>query len=263
MKNKLIIFILTIFAFSSCKKIINVDLKNAEPRLVIEGIVDDSGNPASVKISKTSVFSADNNYPKVSNAVVKITDNLGNAFTLTETSTGNYTNATLVGVIGRTYNLSVTAEGKIYTASSTIPRKMALDTLVIETNTIGNGPPGSAATKNVAAIYEDLVGYGDNVQIVQTINGKSSKQINVDDDRFTDGGSSPFSLFTGDIKLKTGDLVKVELRFIDKNVFKYFSGILELNGGNSIPENPKSNISGNVLGVFSAHTSETKTIIIP
>ena len=263
MKNKLLIFLTTLVAFSSCKKIINIDLKNAEPRIVIDGIVDDSGKPASVKISKSAVFSADNNYPKVSNAVVKITDNLGNTFTLTETSTGNYTNATLLGVIGRTYTLTVIAEGKTYTASSTIPRKMAFDTLIVQNNTFGNGPPGSGAIKNVAVIYEDLLGFGDNSHVIQSINGKSDKQTHVADDFFTDGGSSPFDLFTGDIKLKTGDVVKVELRFIDKNVFKYYSGILNLQDGNTIPENPKSNISGNVLGIFSAHTSETKTITIP
>lgn len=252
-----IVCILSIIAFSSCEKVINVNLKNAAPRLVIEGTVDDAGNPAKVIISKTAIFSASSNYPKVTDAVVKITDNLGNIFSLAETSAGTYTNATLTGVVGRTYNLSVMLDGKSYTASSTIPRKATLDSLFVDNNAIGN-----AAQKWVGVVYKDPVGFGDNVQVVQTINGKGDRLTHVAYDLYDDGGSSAFFITTGKIKLKAGDEVKEELRFIDKNVFRYLLGIQNLADGFTIPENPNSNISGNVLGFFSAHSSETKTIVI-
>lgn len=260
--TQVIIGVLSLFAFSSCEKLINVDLKNAEPRLVIEGIVDDTGNPAKVVISKSAVFSAGNNYPKVSSAVVNITDNLGNIFLLAETSEGTYTNTTLTGVMGRTYKLTVLLDGKTYTASSTVTRKGILDSLVIDNNPFSGSLGGGDSEKWVGVAYTDPVGYGDNFQVVQTINGKKDRITHVADDLYSDGGSSPFFMSTGKIKLKVGDTVRQELRFIDKNVYRYLLGIQNLADGFTIPENPNSNISGNVLGFFSAHTSQTKAIVL-
>ena len=258
----IIVLIISLFTFSSCEKVINIDLESAATLLVIEGTLDDSGGPAKVTISKSAVFSTNNNYPKVSGAVVKITDDRGNVYSLTETTPGIYTNTQLTGVIGRTYNLFVMLEGKTYTASSTIPRKANLDSLVIDNNAFGSGVGGGDTKKWIGVSYADPVGYGDNVQVVQTINGREDRLTHVADDFYLDGGSTPFFITTAKIKLNAGDTVTEELRFIDKSVYHYLSGIQNLTDGNTIPENPESNISGNVLGFFSAHTSQKKVIVV-
>ncbi len=262
---KIIAAIFFAVALSSCEKVINVDLKNAEPKIVIEGIVDNSGKPASVKITKSVSFSNTNAAPTVSGATVKITDNTGANFTLAETMPGVYTNATLIGQIGKTYTLTVVNAGVTYSAKSTIPRQAPIDTVYQESVSIPGNAPGSAANigKIATLIYTDIPGFGDNVQVVQNINGKLDNTLNVADDQFSDGTDLPYQLYPNpNTKLKTGDIVKVELRFIDKNVFRYLNGILEIQGGNTVPANPTSNISGDCLGFFSAHTSETKTIVI-
>ena len=91
---------------------------------------------------------------------------------------------------------------------------------------------------------------------------KADRLTHVAYDLYDDGGSSSFFITTGKIKLKAGDVVKQELRFIDERVFRYLLGVQYLADGFTIPENPNSNISGNVLGFFSAHTSQTKTIVV-
>ena len=62
-----------------------------------------------------------------------------------------------------------------------------------------------------------------------------------------DGEDSP--------KLQNGDIMEIEMRCIDKNVYTYF---LELNktiyGNSAGLGNPTSNIKGGALGYFSAHT---------
>jgi len=258
MKHSIVIVLIGfIFLFSSCEKVINIDLKNDVPRLVIEGKVDDSGNPATVTISKSAVFSAGNNYPKVSVATVTITDNLGTIFLLPETATGVYSNPTLVGVIGRTYHLSVELEGKKYTSSSTVPRRVALDSLVL------NDEPFGDEDKWVGVAYTDPIGAGDNIQAIQTINGKADKLTHVANDFYIDGGNTPFFIESVNTALKIGDEVKIEFRSIDKNVYHYLLGVQNLGyGSNTLPENPESNISGNVLGFFSAHTTQSKVIIV-
>lgn len=98
--------------------------------------------------------------------------------------------------------------------------------------------------------------------MVQTINGKEDRITHVADDFYSDGGRAPLFLTTGKIKIKVADTVAIAFRFIDKNVYHYLLGIQYLADGNTIPENPESNISGNVLVFFSAHTSQNKEIIL-
>jgi Domain of unknown function (DUF4249) len=264
-KINIVVTLFCAVVFTSCEKVVNVDLKNAEPTLVIEGIVDNSGRPASVKISKSISFSTTTAAPTVSGATVKVTDNAGNNYTLLETSPGIYTNNTLIGETGKTYTLTVQNAGVTYTGKSTIPRQAPIDSIYQEVVQLPNTTPGGAASngKIVSLIYTDIPGFGDNVQVVQTINGRIDNTLQVADDQFTDGSNLPYQLYpNNNTKLKTGNVVKVELRFIDKTIFKYLSGILEIQGGNTVPANPDSNLSGGCLGYFSAHTSETKTIVI-
>jgi hypothetical protein len=266
MKNKNLIVALACLAiFASCEKVIDVDLKNAEPRIVIEGIVDNSGAAASVKITKTVSFSNTAIAPNVTGATVKISDNAGNNYTLLETTPGVYTNSSLIGQIGKTYTLTVQNAEITYTGSSTMPRQAPIDTVYQENVTIPGNTPGAAATlgKIASLVYSDLPGFGDNVQVLQTINGKLDNTLQVADDQFTDGSNLPYQLYPNpNTKIKTGDIIKLEMRFIDKAVFKYLSGVLEIQGGNTVPANPDSNLSGGCLGYFSAHTSESQTLVI-
>ncbi len=253
---KLIYFALLVFVFTSCEKVINVDLKNAEPKIVIEGVVDNSGSPAKVVISKTVAFSVNNVYPAVSGAIVKITDNLGNTFNLTESPNGTYSNASLIGVVGRTYTLNVTAEGKSYTATSQMPNIVPLDTL-LQDKIILTKP-----VKFATAVFDDPQGFGNYYNFIVTINGKRNKNIFILDDLYQDGGTIENQLIDQDADLKNGDKVQVEMQSVSKITYRYLLGLQDLTGGNTVPANPDSNISNNALGHFSAHTSQKKTITI-
>ncbi|HSZ26237.1 MAG TPA: DUF4249 family protein, partial [Cytophagaceae bacterium] len=116
MKNKdfknLVIVLIIVSLSSACQKVINVDLNDASPQLVIIGTVTDQSGPYSVSLSQTVNFSDDNIFPPVSGAQVIISDNVGNSETLTETTPGTYKTSLLQGVTGRTYSLSVTSNGK-------------------------------------------------------------------------------------------------------------------------------------------------------
>jgi hypothetical protein len=241
---------------SSCVKKINVDLKNADARLVIEGVVNNS-TAAEVLISKSVQYSSKNTFPPVSGAQVSITDNLGSSFTLTETTTGKYTSPLLIGVSGRTYKLTVLAEGKSYIAVSTMPQQVGLDTVLTEDITfIG---------KNIIALkpqYTDPAGFGNYYKFYQIINGKTFPSYWIWDDRLDDNGVSTRPLIQTDSTIKINDMVEVEMQCIDKNIYKYFVSLLDVQSNNTVPANPDSNISGGCLGYFSAHTSQKKKIVI-
>lgn len=257
---QIIISVILMLVLQSCEKVITLDLNNTLPQLVIEGALDNSGGPAVVKLTKTINFTTTNVFPNVSGAVVKITDNAGNMYNLSETSTGVYTNNVVVGVIGKSYTMTVTAEGKTYTATSTIPRQMPIDTIIQDVFDAGQQ---EGIVKSVNVFFTDLIGYGDNAHVLQKINNiPEAVPFGISDDRFGDGGYVPFQIVNTRKKLKVGDVAEIELRFVDRNVYKYLTGISENAGGNTVPANPTTNIVGGALGIFSAHTSEKQSITI-
>src|SRR6185312_7927452 len=114
-----------------CQKVINIDLNSASPAIVIIGNINDQPGPYTVTLSQTVNFSAPNTFPPINGAFVTIADNAGNIDTLVETIQGTYITKRIMGVAGRTYSLTVTANGQTYTASSTMPQVVKFDTLEI------------------------------------------------------------------------------------------------------------------------------------
>src|SRR5659263_661217 len=76
------ILMITIFAFAGCEKVINPNLVESKPQLVIEGLITDGTGPYTIKLSKTGSYFNQPVLPLVSDAVVVISDNLGTTDTL-------------------------------------------------------------------------------------------------------------------------------------------------------------------------------------
>jgi hypothetical protein len=138
---KKIFFLLLIsplFFLFSCTEKIDVKLPNADKKIVIEGSIE-NGKYAEVIITRTiPLFSSTAGASPadfyVTDAVVTVSDG-----TTTETlvigidsssSIGVvYKGNTIIGVPGVTYYLTVVEEGKTYTATTTIPTPVALDSV--------------------------------------------------------------------------------------------------------------------------------------
>jgi Domain of unknown function (DUF4249) len=255
MKKTVILFIITAL-LGGCTKIIDVDLKNSDPQLVIEGVVTNS-SPASLTISQSVSFSTSNKFPPVSGAVVRVTDNTGNQYVLAETSAGTYVNNALVGVEGRTYNLSVLLNGKEYTSSSTMPAQVNMDTILLEQIAF--------ITENIWIVkpkYTDPPGFGNYYRFIEKINNIRNPTIWVWDDKLSNNGVSTRPLIQGDSAIELNDTIEIEMQCIDRNIFRYFSALQSLQDNSTTPSNPDTNITGGVLGYFSAHTSQKKKVVV-
>ena len=79
---------MTLATFTGCEKIINVDLNEAAPRIVIEGLVTDGRGPYRITITKSGSYFNQPSVETVSGAKVVITDDLGNIDSLHETFPG-------------------------------------------------------------------------------------------------------------------------------------------------------------------------------
>lgn len=254
------VLLLILFAFSACQKVIDIDLNAVKSKIVIEAEITDQPGPYTFKITKTANFNESNNFPAVSGASVKISDNAGNSETLTETTPGIYVTTTFQGIPGRTYFLEITSEGTTYTSSSKMPEATSIDTLLTQTSFFGGG-------KMLNAYFKDSAGISNYYRLLQTVNNTLKKNITIIEDNFQDGETitSSFLSFGAD-SLSIGDTIKIFLQSIDKATYEYFRTLSMLTGGggppSDAPANPISNITNGALGYFSAYAVRTKTIVI-
>jgi len=242
----------------SCKKVININLNNAAPKIVIQGNITNSSGPYLVQITQTVNFSAANVFPPLSGAVVKISDNtVGLTDSLIEVSPGIYSTHTLRGVSGHTYQLNILALGKTYTALSTMPQPVLLDSInFIYSNLFG--------VSNIDAVvnFQDPPNISNYYTFTEFVNNRQLANTYVFSDRLSDGKYISQEIVADSAYVKRGDTVLIQMNCVDKNVWGYYSTLgLSVTGNNPqslSPANPVSNISNNALGYFNACTSNIK-----
>ncbi|HEV2478051.1 MAG TPA: DUF4249 family protein [Puia sp.] len=256
-------FLLTLIFASACKKVINVDLKSTSPQIVIEGNVTDAGGPYKVKISKTVDFSADNVYPPVTNATVFITDSTnGITEKLIQADSGVYLTTDFVGVSGHTYGMLVNVDGRQYTAGSTMPKRVSLDSITFAENVNFNNQLEINAIVN----FQDPIGLGNYYMFTEYVNSRQIPNIFVFEDRLSDGRYIQDPLYNDSAYLQKNDTLVLNMDCIDRNTYNYFYTLLNVTGNNNFqsvtPANPVGNISNGALGYFSAHTTERVAITV-
>jgi Domain of unknown function (DUF4249) len=262
MKKIAMLFIASM-TLMSCEKVIDLDLNSTDPKVIIEGIVTDQNEPFKVTINKTVNFSDANNYPVVTKATVTIADDAGNSEVLTEAVAGTYKSKKLVGTSGRTYTLTVIAEGKTYTAKSTMPSKVPITDLKFQI-----APrPGSTEDKYVIfPQFLDPKGMGNNYRFIQSTTKKTDKTIIVANDNVEDGKPNARPIISRDLDILLNDTATIEMHCIDKATYDYFYSLSQSAGngpgGGATPANPITNIQGGALGYFAAYTVQKSTKVV-
>jgi Domain of unknown function (DUF4249) len=247
----------------SCEKVIDLDLNSTDPKVIIEGIITDQNEPFKVTINKTVNFSDANNYPVVTKATVTIADDAGNSEVLTEAVAGTYKSKNLVGTSGRTYTLTVIAEGKTYTAKSTMPSKVPITDLKFQIAP----QPGSTEDKYVICPqFIDPKGMGNNYRFIQSTTKKTDKTIIVANDNVEDGKPNARPIISRDLDILLNDTATIEMHCIDKATYDYFYSLSQSSGngpgGGATPANPITNIQGGALGYFAAYTVQKSSKVV-
>lgn len=252
--------LLSLLLFTSCEKVIDIEVKDASPKYVIEGVVDNESGGCLVKVSRTKPLAGNNSFAGVSGAAVRITDESGAAVQLAEAVPGMYRSA-LAGVPGKTYTLQVTIGSETFTATSTMPAFVGIDTLY-------TGFMDWMGEKEYypTLVYNDPPQKGNAYRFVLYINGQKTDDLFGQNDDLSNGRRQVVSLFSEDDlqdDLKPGDELRVELQCIDQPVYRYWFSLWQGatgEGNAASPANPVTNISGGALGYFSAHTVAEKTV---
>jgi len=244
----------------SCKKVLHLKLDDAGPHIVILGEVTDVAGPYTVNINRSVSFDAENSFPAVSGAAVRISDSEGNTDSLIETSPGVYTTTVLQGRPGSTYTMFVKVQDTLYTAVSTMPFPVPFDSITFRNQ-------GAFSKDQITAVpnFQDPAGVNNYYLFYEYLNGKQiTKDLWAFDDRLSDGRYITRGLRNDSSYLSIGDSLEIRMYCTDRPVFDYFNQLQESGGGGGAfnttasPANPASNISNGALGYFSAHTIRTR-----
>ncbi|RVT98050.1 DUF4249 domain-containing protein [Mucilaginibacter limnophilus] len=253
------------FFFSSCEKVIDVDIKESPSQLVIEGNIRDGDTDGMIKVTRSVSYTDPNSYPAVTDAEIIVTDKAGFTWHPQQRDVPGEYYFRIEGHPGETYTMNVKVDGKEYIAKSTMPQPVQLDSIGITLLTFGN-----EERKVVAAYFKDPKGVQNQYRYQLYVNGKLTKRVYANDDRLTDGNDIKEQLFYQDDEdneeINEGDVVQVQMQCIDRPVFKYWLTLADQSqngpGGGVTPGNPPSNISGGALGYFSAHTLRMESLTV-
>lgn len=117
-------FLIAIFVFTSCEDVVELPLTEGPTRLVIDANINwekgTAGSEQVIRLTKTVGF-YETEIPPANGAQVVIKNSNSDEFEFFEDgTTGLYKTLNFVPVIGETYTLEITYEGKTFTASETL-----------------------------------------------------------------------------------------------------------------------------------------------
>ncbi len=261
--NFFLILIITGIFISGCEKVIDVDLNEASPALVIQGNLSSDQKVAEVKLTMTTSYFDTLSPEKVTGAKVSLEDGKGQKIVLIETLKGVYATFGLKPVFNTNYKLIVETRDEIYQAESVLNPPVTIDSVTWEYD---EGSSFFDAGYYLNVWFSDPPSVQNYYRIQIYRNGllkRSMDDLIVFNDRYVDGNKVGISLFNDPYYLN--DTVRVQLISLDKNAYDYFNTLAELintNPGSAAPANPNTNFSNGALGYFSAWSSDTLSIII-
>ncbi|MBL7856955.1 MAG: DUF4249 domain-containing protein [Cyclobacteriaceae bacterium] len=271
-----LIVILIAFIFYSCEETVVLDLKQTPSKVVIEGLVTDKPGYQSVKVTRTADFYSSGKTPRITNASVVVSDDLGNEIAFVHNpnnhpdSTGIYLPETaFTGVVGRTYALRVEVDGVEYLAQDKLLPVTNIDSLKVQKN-----PDQVEDPKDEGKIYEVLLFarepqnqkdfYLFKFYRNDTLTYFIDTDVYYSDDELLgekiDGVPSP-------VYYGLNDVATVEMYSMSRQGYVYYNDLnllLNNDGGmfGSIPASPRTNLSNGALGFFQVSAIATSSVVI-
>lgn len=237
------VLVLLAFTFTSCEKEVIVDLETAKPRLVINAPLEwqkgTDGSDQYIKLSLTAGY-YEPTVPRVTNAVVQVTDETGNTFNFVQVSTpGTYECHNFIPVLNRKYFLEVLYENEIYTGEEVLYP-------VVDFNSTSQRNDGGINSEDVEvkAFFTDPAAVANYYLSKKVSPVNSIPEYGSFNDEFFDGNQI-FDLLTN-ADLKALDEITFTLYGVSKRHHEYLVKLLNATGGNPFQPIPGV-VKGNVL----------------
>lgn len=270
MKKSFFIVLTFLFFFSSCEKVVEIDLPSTEPILIIDAPfeINFDNNPVTAKTVVKLRLSADyfeENIPIVTNADVFVTNLTTNEIILfnDDDLDGDYVpNSQFIPEENIEYELTVAYENQIYKGKATRVKSTPLTSVVQGNTTLFSGEE-----------TELIVYFSDNAneENYYLFDFDNNFYLTVED-RFFNGADYNFSYFYGEDDIELPTTVTVKMSGISRDYYTYFRVLLDQSGegGGGPFETIPATLLGNMintterenfpLGYF--HISETDSVTL-
>lgn len=273
MKNITIIAFLATALFSSCTKVIDIDLNDDEnQKLIVDAIYSTFPQEHEVKLSLSANYYSTDQPTAVAGASVVISDGT-NSVTFLDAGNGIYKSpANSAALSNRDYTLTVNYGGTEYTAVNYCDTVPKLDTLALVTNYI-DGSTSIIDDYTIKFSTQELAGFGDYYAWKIYVNGvlrtdTISELISQSDEFLPDATYLNLIDLTNVDNVVTGDTIMVSQNAISKSTYDAYFAILfqtDFRGGifDSPPANVPSNLSEGALGLFSVGGESRNFVVVP
>ena len=241
---KIICLLLGSISFYSCEDVVQVDLKESEPRLVIEASIlwqkNTQGNVQLVRLTTTAPF-FDDQIPPAEGASVSVFSETGVEFIFYEIESGIFRNDQFIPELNKIYELEVAYKDEVYKAVETFLPVVPLENIEqttsggfggedIELKAYFTDPPNIQNFYLSRFFYEEL-------------------SLQIYEDKFTDGNRT-FAYFSNQ-DLLPGQKVGIEIQGISKRFYEYLFILRSQAGsGNGGPfQTQPTTVRGNIINI--------------
>lgn len=211
---KKIVLILFILILSSCEEVVDVELEESEPRLIIEASLlwdmEKKINTQFIKLSTTAPY-FDEKIPPALNAEVSVMAPDGIEYIFKEIEPGLFQNENIPPELDGNYELTVVYNDQVYSGSEKYITTTKLEEVLQEDN-------GGFSGEDIEfkLFYSDAPSE-ENFYLFRFFHNDISLQLY--DDEFTNG-SRTFAFFSDD-DVKTGDEIGFEIQGISERFYEY------------------------------------------
>lgn len=256
MKNIAIIAVLLskLFLFSSCEKEIELDLKNATSKLILEGNIlmglDTLIQVQELKLTKSVNYTANSTLEPISDAKVSVSDGQ-NTFTFNHVGNGVY-KSNFIAVAGKSYKLVIIYNEEVYEASETIKKGPLIENLSVNyfPSALGS-PEGNFITVNTIDPENDRNFYLWRLYInkrlmINPSPGNIYRAIQKDD--FFNGQPLFNYLPFDNFPVFSGDTTVMEQLNISEQMYNYYYSIFNITSSSPVSGDvPPGKILGNIV----------------
>lgn len=238
-----ILFILFLGLFYSCEEVVDVELDESPPRLVIEAsiLLDRQASPTTqvIRLSTTTAF-FDTEIPPAIGARVVVYDEDGMDYYFEEIHPGYYRNNELSPVEGGQYFLEVTYEDEVYEATERFVTVPPIEYVV------QNDEGGFTGNDIELRLFYTDPADEENFYLFRFMHNDLSIQIS--DDELVNGNLTS-QFFTSD-NLSSGDEVRFEIQGISRRFYDYMFILRSQAGAGGGPfETQPTTVRGNIVNV--------------
>jgi len=267
--NAFIILVITAMTLlSGCEDVIQVNVINKSPKIVVDAFVNNQIDTQTVRLTRSiGYFDSTGKEPIITHAQVAIVDQSASVpklFVFKYTYNGKYQfvpNQTTgdTFTVGHDYALLVVVDKDTLVSFSRLNPTTVIDSLHL-VDVVGNGPPINTTGKYVELYANDRVGQGDFYWIKTFRNdtfSNSINQLNISADMGNTSNGQDGKLFIYPVRYnqvndflrsyKTGETVRLEIHSINAVVFAWFNLVINENRNGGLFATPPANIFSNVI----------------